>query len=118
MEHHAKNIGRSPYAQCGAVRLWVLQNPALADACVDRAEAIGVVDEVMGELRRGMILHSWSWSGGASEEVNNAHSLSASAASTSQNERMRSEPTHSASRFQEAIDELASEEGAENEADW
>lgn len=59
----------------GSLELWVPANVELADACVNRAEKVDVLNDVLSELRRGMRLTAWGWAGNESSELNIARDV-------------------------------------------
>ncbi|WP_159803606.1 hypothetical protein [Arthrobacter zhaoguopingii] len=99
----------------GSIKLWVPSSLELADACVGRAEASDVLDEVLLELRRGMSLTAWGWAGNESAELNAARDACAGAVHRATSEHLHAQLGQAAELFQKTIDELRV---TEREEDW
>ena len=99
----------------GSLNLWVPSNVELADACVYRAETADVLDEVVSELRQGMCLTAWGWSGNESSELNAARDRCITAADKATSTQLRSQLRQAAAWFQKTSDELRARE---REEDW
>lgn len=99
----------------GALRLWVPNNLELAEACVKRAETGDVLDEVLSELRHGMTLTAWGWTGNESTELNTAREICTTAAHNTTSDHLSTQLSQTAQWFQQTIDELRVKE---QEEDW
>ncbi|MDQ0895778.1 hypothetical protein [Agromyces ramosus] len=99
----------------GSLRLWVPNNLNLAEACLDRAEATNVLDDIQPDLRRGLRLRSWSWTGNESAELNAARDACAAAADRSTSIHLRAQLVQAADWFQQTIDNLRIQE---RDDDW
>jgi hypothetical protein len=99
----------------GSLKLWVPTNLDLADACVDRAEAGNVLDDVLPELRRGMSLNAWGWMGNESADLNTARDACTAAADKAKSAHLQMQLSQAAAWFQRTIDELRARE---REEDW